>query len=152
MAAERLPIPLDLLPELVEAVELRLGGYSYERIAEAQGVSKSTAHRRVQAAMAATLQEPADELRRMELERLDRLFGVMYERAMTNGKDAARAAEMALKTMERRAKMLGLDAPERRTIDVWTHDQFAEAVEALNAEIAELESLDAQTGDPSQPS
>jgi hypothetical protein len=44
-----------------------------------------------------------------------------------------------LSVMERRAKLLGLDAPVRKTIDVVTHDAFSKAMEELEGEIAALE-------------
>ena len=41
--------------------------------------TKSGAWKAYDRALTATLQEPADELRRLELERIDTLFGAMYE-------------------------------------------------------------------------
>ena len=62
------------------------------------------------AALKATLQEPADELRTLELERLDRLLlGVWGQAAKGN----QGAVDRALKIMERRARLLGLDAPTK---------------------------------------
>lgn len=125
----------DLLPELAQAVELRLAGKSYRQIAAAQGTSVGTAHNRVKAAMKATLQEPCDEVRQMELERVDRLFAKMYEIAVEKG--SARHAEIALRVMERRAKLIGLDAPERKEINVVTEDATEAAIRELEAQLAE---------------
>lgn len=143
--SRELPIRPEILPELTEAVELRIAGYSYRAIAERQGVSVSTAHGRVQAAMLATLQEPTDELRRIERERLDRLFGAMYEIAVVKG--SARHAEIASKLMERRAKLLGLDAPERRVVNVYTDDSFDVAIRELEAQLAENDPHPGERGD-----
>ena len=128
-----------------EVLELRKAGWTFERIAERLGyANKGGAWKAYDRALTATLQEPADELRRLERERLDALFSAMYEIAMTKG--SARHAEVALKAMEQRAKLLGLDAPVRMRHDVITHDAFAEAVAQLEAEIGELEA----DGDRSQ--
>jgi hypothetical protein len=62
------------------------------------------------AALKATLQEPADELRKMELERLDRLLLAVWGQAAKGNQGGI---DRALKIMERRAKLLGLDAPTK---------------------------------------
>jgi hypothetical protein len=52
----------------------------------------------------------ADELREIEANRLDRLFVVAWRRAMAKDGDLA-AIDRALRIMERRARLLGLDQP-----------------------------------------
>jgi hypothetical protein len=129
---------IDLTEVEVQVLELRKAGWTFERIAQRLGyANKSGAWKAYDRALTATLQEPADELRALERERLDALFGSMYEIAVTKG--SARHAEVALKAMEQRARLLGLNAPERRVLDVVTHDQWTEAMESLEAEIAEAE-------------
>lgn len=54
-----------------EAVRLRARGLSYRKIAAAQGVAVSTVYDRVQNVLKATIAEPAEELRTLELQRLD---------------------------------------------------------------------------------
>lgn len=94
-----------------QALQLRLAGASYDEIASRLGYSdRGSAWRSVMAALKATLQEPADELRKLELERLDRLLlGVWGQAAKGN----QGAVDRALRIMERRAKLLGLDAPTK---------------------------------------
>ncbi|MEU1372995.1 sigma factor-like helix-turn-helix DNA-binding protein [Streptomyces triculaminicus] len=53
------------------AAELRGKGWPYRRIAEELGVDVHTAHQAVQRALKAIVQEPAENLRTLELERLD---------------------------------------------------------------------------------
>lgn len=119
------------------AMELRMTGAKYKQIAEAVGYrSEASAYKAVKRAMLRTIQEPADELRKLEVERLDQMLMALWRDAM-NGKWLA--IDRCLKIMERRAVMLGLDAPQRRVVDVITHDAFAEAMEELNKEIAQLE-------------
>jgi hypothetical protein len=59
-----------------------------------------------------TLQEPADEVRRIEVERLDKLMLSLWPEAQTGN---IKAIETILGIMARRAKLLGLDAPTEIT-------------------------------------
>ena len=59
-------------------------------------------------ALKQTLQEPADELRKLELERLDKLLLGVWPQAVRGNQGSV---DRALRIMERRAKLLGLDAP-----------------------------------------
>ena len=94
-----------------QALQLRTAGVAYEEIAARLGYrGRSGAYAAVMRALRATLQEPADELRTLELERLDRLLlGVWGQAAKGN----QGAVDRALRIMERRAKLLGLDAPSK---------------------------------------
>lgn len=93
-------------------LELRLAHVKWEDIAEAVGYkSKGGAYDAYKRALTRTLQEPADEIRSQERERLDRLAQFWLPKAFdTNDIDLAKdAAVMLLKIMDRRAKYLGLD-------------------------------------------
>lgn len=92
-----------------QALELRKGGKTFEYIAEKLGyASKSGAHKAVLTALQKTLQEPADELRTLERERLEAMFESLWW-AASHGDP--HAVDRALKIMEQRAKLLGLNAP-----------------------------------------
>jgi hypothetical protein len=120
------------------ALELRKAGRTYDEIARMLDYSeRSGAAKAVRRALAATVQEPADELRRLEVERLDSLLAAMWPLAM-DGKLGA--VDRVLSLMDRRAKLLGLDAPQRRAVDGVTRDAFMQAVAGLESEISELES------------
>lgn len=98
----------------MEALRLRILGEPYDAIAQQLGfASRSGAHRAVMSALAKTLREPAEELRTLELERLDTLMRPLMERAKEGSQTAV---DRILRIMERRAKLLGLDAPEKREI------------------------------------
>lgn len=94
-----------------QALELRKAGVGYAVIAEKLGYRfASGAHAAVGAALKKTLQEPADDLRTLELERLDvALLGIWQQ--VRNGHHGA--IDRYLKIAERRAKLLGLDAPAK---------------------------------------
>lgn len=93
-----------------QALEMRKAGKTLEVIAHQLGYgSPSGAYRAVMSALKKTLQEPADEVRKMELERLDTMWEKTWAWAIEH--DEPKAIDRALKIMERRAKYLGLDAP-----------------------------------------
>lgn len=88
---------------------MRLVGLSYDKIAEKVGfASKSGAYHAVMAALTKTLREPAEELRTLELERLDDMTLPLMAQAKKGNQGAV---DRLLRIMERRAKLLGLDAP-----------------------------------------
>lgn len=94
-----------------QALELRKGGKTFEYIAEKLGyASKAGAHKAVLSALQKTLQEPADDLRKLEIERLDVMFEAIWW-AASHG--TPHAIDRALKIMEHKAKLLGLNAPVR---------------------------------------
>lgn len=96
------------------ALELRKGGKTYEEIAKELGYrGKSGAFKAVELALKDMMQEPADEVRRLELSRLDKMLDSLWWQ-IGSGKHSV--IEKVLKIMDRRAKLLGLDAPARRDI------------------------------------
>jgi hypothetical protein len=56
----------------------------------------------------ATIRAPADEVRLLDLVRLDKLWAAHYTRACRGNH---RSTMICLRIMERRARLLGLDAP-----------------------------------------
>lgn len=136
-----------------EACRLRARNLSYAEIATELGYdSKSSAYEAVQRALRDTVQEPADELRQLELLRLDELAlkarGVMEtthymvdkgtvvlwggEPVVDDGPVLA-AIDRLLKVQERRAKLLGLDAPQRVSVDA---QQLGDDIKGLIAALA----------------
>lgn len=132
------------------AASLRSKGYGYRAIAEEMGVDIAAAHAAVQRALKEIVQEPAEDAKKLELERLDeqllRYDGMraMVMRTLENrhytvssGKliflgdepleddsfvlaaaDRLRQIEESKqKAAERRARLLGLDAPQRVSVD-----------------------------------
>jgi DNA-binding transcriptional MerR regulator len=90
-----------------QALELRKAGFSFPEIARALGMCDAAgAYRLIQSALKETLREPADEVRKLELERLDRLTRAIWQRAV--GGDGE-SIDRVLRLMQRRAKYLGLD-------------------------------------------
>ena len=103
-------------PEVIErerkVLEARLLGLPWETIAKEVGyASAGAAYNAYSRALVRTLREPAEEIRQQELERLDRMMTRFYNDAIRTGNPAS--ASTTLRIMERRAKLLGLDAPTK---------------------------------------
>jgi hypothetical protein len=154
---------IDTAKRDADAARLRAEGKTYDQIAEALDFSdRSLARRSVERALAAVVREPADELRQLELIRLDALWveavKVMTTEHITvnNGrvievdgvplKDDAptlQAIDRLLKIMERRAKLVGLDSATK--VEVLSVDALDREIAKLTAELG-----GAQTGSPAQ--
>ena len=95
----------------LQALELRKAGATYQAIADQLGYANARgAHKAVASALKATLREPADEVRDLEVARLDAMLLPLWRRVQQGDE---RAVDRALKIMERRARLLGLDAPSK---------------------------------------
>jgi hypothetical protein len=93
------------------ALELRRMGIGYVEIGNRLGIGKSQAHRLVQAGLEdarAQIGAEANELKSEEISRLDAMLAGLWPDAR---KGQQGAVDRVLKIMERRAKLLGLDAP-----------------------------------------
>lgn len=99
----------------IQALKLRQAGISYEDIARRVGYrSASGAYQAVKSAMRKTLREPADELRQMEISRLDVALFAIWP-AVKRGD--LFAIDRFLKICERRSRLLGLDAKQEINLD-----------------------------------
>lgn len=100
----------------IKAVELRKAGVNYENIAKALGFAdRHTARQCVARALETALLEPSQELITMEQMRLDSLLQAVWGSAVKGDKSSI---DRALKIMERRAKLLGLDRPAKFEAEV----------------------------------
>jgi transcriptional regulator with XRE-family HTH domain len=110
-----------------KVIELRIAGWSQERIAQDLGLSRRRVRQIIRREIEKArrrLRECADELLQLELDRLDRYLVCLNDR-ITAGEP--RAIEVALKISERRARLMGLDAPERKEVKVQSIDDWADA-------------------------
>jgi len=110
-----------------EALELRNLGWTYQRIADHLSVSVSTAFDRVKRAVRNIPAEAVDEHRRIEGERMDNLLSTYMPQALAGD---VKSADFVLKVLDRRAKLLGLDAPTKTEVIT---------LDAIDAEIRRLE-------------
>lgn len=98
----------------VKALELRRAGASYRAIGKALGCSVAMAHKYVARAMKRLIgkcEERAEEVRTLELDRLDAMLMGLWPNAT---KGNPQAVAQVLRIMERRATMLGLDAQKNQ--------------------------------------
>lgn len=149
-----------------EAAQLRARGVGYREIAERLGFEDhSGAYRAVQRALVRTVAEPAAEVRAVQVAQLDMLTQqalVVLERehitiqqgrvVLLEGEDGVSrpvqddgpvlaAIDRLLKIQERRAKLLGLDAPARH--EVVTLDAIDAEIDRLSAELGRTEAGEA---------
>lgn len=111
------PVKARKVENQARALELRRAGLGFEAIGAQLGIKKSQAHRLVVSGLAearAQVAASADELRSEELSRLDGMLTGLWPRAR---KGEVAAVDRVLKISERRAKLLGLDAPERKQLE-----------------------------------
>lgn len=107
----------DVADKRLKALNLRRAGLSYEKIAQACGYhSAPSAYKAVKAAIADLLQEPAEEVLRLELERLDRLFATWFRRGIGKLADPD-AADRALRIIRQRCELLGLNVMAVKRLD-----------------------------------
>ncbi len=95
----------------LRALELRKAGATYRRIGEHLGITEQGAHKAVMRALnklIADVSESADQLRELEVQRLDAMLLGLWDQARLGD---VKAVTASLRVMERRARMLGLDLP-----------------------------------------
>jgi hypothetical protein len=144
------------------ALELRRDGHTHAEIAEIFGVTRQIATRIINRGMDRIVQEPAEQKRLIDLERLDQLhleaLAVLRRThyVVQGGKIARdddgkplvddapilQAITTIVRLMERRARLLGLDAAQKH--EVLTLD-------TIDQEIARLEQQVATATPPAQP-
>jgi hypothetical protein len=112
------PRRIEAAEKHVEALQLRKAGATYQQIADTLGYSVAGAEKAVKTALADMKHEPAQELIILERARLDALLMGIWSQAVKGNQGAI---DRALRIMERRAKLLGLDAPVKTdmTVNTW---------------------------------
>jgi hypothetical protein len=126
---------VDTLKRETQVLELRSKGWTWQRIADATGYANaSAAYNAFDKAIKRTMQPASDEVRTLELERLDRFLSYLWS-AIESGDPAA--IDRGLKIMDRRAKYLGLDAPVKQQVEITTYEGGSD----IDREIERLVSL-----------
>jgi preprotein translocase subunit SecD len=105
---------VNALDRQLKALELRKAGVEYGEIARALGYKwKSGAFAAVKRALHEVKQEPCLELIKLEVERLDKMQVALWAKAQHGDYGAV---DRIIRIMERRARLLGLDAPEKQEV------------------------------------
>ena len=101
------PSTIDAKVRAARALELRMEGMKFDDIAAELGFSgRQGAYDAVSRELKAITREPAEEVLRLDLERLDKMWGIHYLNAQAGD---AMALSSCMRIMERRAKLLGLE-------------------------------------------
>ena len=130
----KVPDP-ELVDREVKVLELRRAGLTWQRISEETGYADASgAYLAYKRAIKRTMQQPADELREQELDRIDRLQLALWPKAM-KGDNAS--VNTIVRLMERRARLLGLDTPIKIQQDVVNWD----GNESIDRAVRELAAL-----------
>jgi hypothetical protein len=130
----KVPDP-DLVDREIKVLELRRAGLTWQRISEETGYADASgAYLAYKRAIKRTMQQPADELREQELDRIDRLQLALWPKAM-KGDNAS--VNTIVRLMERRARLLGLDTPIKIQQDVVNWD----GNESIDRAVRELAAL-----------
>jgi hypothetical protein len=115
---EKAPTP-ERIDKEREIVELRTEGYVWREIAVQVGMSTAGVYKAYNRAMTRVIAPSIEEHRELELDRLDILQRTYWQPAV-NGN--LRAADYVLRVIDKRAKLLGLDAPLKVQAEVVTYD------------------------------
>lgn len=146
-----------LNPRDADAARYRAEGWTYQRIANEVGFcDPSSAHKAVQRALKAVVRDANDTAAHLELNSLDEMareaWAVLQRTHVVvsqgrvvqlNGAPVPddgpvlAAIDRLLKIQERRAKLLGLDAPTRSRVEVISESAVDEAIRQLEAQIDE---------------
>lgn len=101
-----------------QALELRAAGMTYMYVAEKLGISKTQAWRDVQKAIKEVQEEYTENTKAIitiELKRLDRMLLALWTEAIKGNQGAI---DRVVKIMERKSRLLGLDAPTKKEVKV----------------------------------
>lgn len=112
----------------LEVLELRKAGATYTQISKALDISLATVSKDLRRALQEVEQRElaaAEDLRALDLGRLDALLRGVWPAATSGDVQSVKAAVTIL---ERRARMLGIDAPKEHAVGVQTWTQLAQAV------------------------
>jgi hypothetical protein len=130
---DRRPTSADMISAALrqnDALSLRQSGKTFAEIAAKLGYSDhSGARNAVMAALRENVAEPNAEMRALELSRLDALQSALWSSAL-GGKLGS--VDRVLKLMERRAKILGLDAPPPKTAEGDLDDLIQREFDRIN--------------------
>ena len=128
------PVRVRNRAQVLQAIDLRTAHCSYDQIGKSMGISKTRAYELVMAGMAdldASVKEAAEVLRAIEVRRCDALAMKLWPQSGN-----PRVTDSILRVMERRARLLGLDAPQKvAETDAAGNDVSAEQRAAIRAKL-----------------
>lgn len=121
--------------QMRKVYEMRLAGKTHKEIADEMCIATGTVHGWIKKELERSAPEAREEVRQLEVERLDFMYTKLHPRIE---KGDEKAINSALRIMDRRAKLLGLDMPAQ--IEVTATTDTDKAIQDL---IGEMEALNA---------
>ena len=102
----------------LEALELRKKGTTFEVIADLLDYAgPGGAYKAVMSALKESFSEPVAEMRKLEATRLDEMQEKISGNVGPGKDDGLPVVDRLLRIMDRRAKLLGLDEPEKSEVE-----------------------------------
>jgi hypothetical protein len=131
---------LEAAQRQARVMELVQGGYTFREIATEVGYTNpGAAHHAFKAALRAVVRPAAEDYLEVELGRLDAMLKPLWPRVM---RGALKEQAAVLRLMERRAALLGLDAPARVRQEVTGKDGAAIQHEVEHGGAIEVRAVD----------
>jgi DNA-binding CsgD family transcriptional regulator len=118
------------------ALDMRKAGATYQQIANTLNVSRPAAYKMVARSLHEMKAEHVDEVRQLELTRLDALVLALWKQALAGD---VQVVDRVLKIMDRRAAYLGLDAPKVVKIDLEARIRAAAEENGMDPDLAVAE-------------
>ena len=130
--------PSRITPSVIEreaeVLKLRRGGLTFDLIAKELGFKHASgAHKAYVNACKRIIVSDVQEIRAVEIERLDIAQSSIWGRVL---RGEIPAIQTLIRIMERRARLLGLDAPTKAQVEVTTYDTGT-----IDAEVQRLVAL-----------
>lgn len=126
----------EIAKQQAECYQLQLDGLSIREIAKRTGLSVGTVHKRINAQCVATVQPLAEQVRQRHLDQIQDWLAKLNDQLETFPKTTPRCIEVGVRLLEREARLLGIDAPERAEIAVTEISQEDIALAELVREAA----------------
>lgn len=124
-------IKVETIEREAEVLKLRRGGLTFDLIAKKLGYKHpSGAHKAYVNACKRLIRADVEDIRSTELDRLDMAQTAIWPKVLRGEIPAIMAL---MKVMDRRAKLLGLDAPTKIQAEVVTYD-----ADAINGELRRI--------------
>lgn len=128
---------IERLERDLQCVELRRSGVGWDAIARQLGYSSpARAYERFMVVMRDFPREKVEQARAVELDRYDRLQTAIWDQCLdSDSKNQHWAIDRALKLMDQRARLLGINAPVRQEISVLTESSVDKAIKDLQVQL-----------------
>jgi hypothetical protein len=131
------PAAIERLERDLKCVEMRRAGVGWDAIAKQLGYADpGHAYAQFMAVMKAYPREKVEQARDVELDRYDRLQTAIWAQCLDqDSKNQHWAIDRALKLMDQRARLLGINAPVRQEVTVLTESSVDKAIKDLQVQL-----------------